>query len=230
MDTGPATTRRANHSRQHFTRSGTRSRTSSSCCSHTTTSTTPGWPGRSRRPRERGSQRRRARRRGARAITSVPRSRPRSDAVSSPSTASPPNVIDSSEAFWEHIVRNSADFTDDRVLGDGDIVRARGCGYRVVERPGHSVTDTLFVTTSDGVAFVGDHFLAEITSGAEVIPLELPGEYRRQRAAAVPRRAPRQAAGLQLDVLSARATGPTILDHRAADRGATRVPRTSGSS
>ena len=124
----------------------------------------------------------------------------------------PPNVIESSEAFWEHIIRNSANFTTTDVLGDGDIVRAGGCGYRVVERPGHSVTDTLFVNDERGVAIVGDHILPEITSGAEVVPLEPWGSVRRQ-ALLQYLDGLRGTVAMELDVLLP-GHGPEILDHR----------------
>jgi glyoxylase-like metal-dependent hydrolase (beta-lactamase superfamily II) len=82
----------------------------------------------------------------------------------------PAALVEAGEPFWEHIVRNGADFPVTRVVTDGDVVVAGGRSLRVVERPGHSATDTLFVDETDGMAFVGDHLLAEITSGAEVVP------------------------------------------------------------
>src|SRR5262249_34846535 len=51
---------------------------------------------------------------------------------------------------------------------------------QVVFRPGHSTTDTLFVDEPSRDAFVGDHLLATITSGAELMPTELPGDERRR--------------------------------------------------
>ena len=66
------------------------------------------------------------------------------------------------------------------MLSDGDKVVAGGRTLRVVHRPGHSTTDTLFVDEDSGDAFVGDHLLAEITTGAEIMPTELPGDERRR--------------------------------------------------
>ena len=63
---------------------------------------------------------------------------------------------------------------------DGDSVEAGGLTLRAVFRPGHSTTDTLFVDDDHGDAFVGDHLLANITSGAEIMPTELPGDERRR--------------------------------------------------
>jgi glyoxylase-like metal-dependent hydrolase (beta-lactamase superfamily II) len=53
-------------------------------------------------------------------------------------------------------------------LADGDRVRAGGRDLRVVARPGHSTTDTLFVDERDAIAFAGDHLLATISSNTEI--------------------------------------------------------------
>ena len=124
----------------------------------------------------------------------------------------PPPVLDASEPFWEHIVRNSAGFTTTDVLAGNAVVRAGGNAYRVLERPGHSVTDTLFVDEAEGVAIVGDHLLQEITSGAEVVPPE-PSESVRRRALAQYLDALRETAAMELDVLLP-GHGPEIHDHR----------------
>ncbi len=124
----------------------------------------------------------------------------------------PPDVIEASEPFWAHIIRNSADFTTTDVLADGDGVRAGDRVYRVVERPGHSVTDTLFVDDADGVAIVGDHLLQEITSGAEVVPVD-PWQTVRRRALAQYLDGLRDTAAMELDLLLP-GHGPEIRDHR----------------
>lgn len=92
----------------------------------------------------------------------------------------PPSVIEATGPFFDHIVRDSAAFETDQVLAEGAIVAAGRRSLRVVSRPGHSTTDTLFVDASSGDAFVGDHLLAEITSGAEIVSRDLPGEGRRR--------------------------------------------------
>ena len=56
------------------------------------------------------------------------------------------------------------------MLSDGDVIRAGGRDLRVVARPGHSTTDTLFVDDAERIAFVGDHLLASISSNTEVYP------------------------------------------------------------
>jgi glyoxylase-like metal-dependent hydrolase (beta-lactamase superfamily II) len=130
----------------------------------------------------------------------------------------PPAVIEQSEPFWDHIVENGAGFRTTDVLDDGDVIRAGGRALRVVERPGHSTTDTLFVDDSNGVAIVGDHLLAEITSGAEVVPAE-PADERRRQALAQYLEALRETADLPLELLLP-GHGPAIRDHRSliADR------------
>jgi glyoxylase-like metal-dependent hydrolase (beta-lactamase superfamily II) len=92
----------------------------------------------------------------------------------------PPGVVGATEPFFDYIVRNSADYDVDVVLADGDTIRAGGRTLRTVFRPGHSVTDTLYVDEDSGDAFVGDHLLATISSGAELVPTELPGDERRR--------------------------------------------------
>jgi glyoxylase-like metal-dependent hydrolase (beta-lactamase superfamily II) len=92
----------------------------------------------------------------------------------------PEDLVRASEPFFDHIVRDSSDYETDRILADGDTIRAGGRMLRAVFRPGHSTTDTLFVDEESTDVFVGDHLLAEITSGAEIMPTELPGDERRR--------------------------------------------------
>jgi glyoxylase-like metal-dependent hydrolase (beta-lactamase superfamily II) len=92
----------------------------------------------------------------------------------------PEDVIAASEEFFARILDESRVFATDRVLSDGDRVRAGSRSLRTVFRPGHSTTDTLFVDETYDDAFVGDHLLAKITSGVELMPTELPGDERRR--------------------------------------------------
>jgi glyoxylase-like metal-dependent hydrolase (beta-lactamase superfamily II) len=92
----------------------------------------------------------------------------------------PPDVVAATEPFFAEIFRSSADYEVDLVLADGDTIRAGGRTLRTVFRPGHSRTDTLFVDEDSGEALVGDHLLATISSGAELVPTELPGDERRR--------------------------------------------------
>ena len=137
----------------------------------------------------------------------------------------PPTVIESSEAFWEHIIRNSANFTTTDVLGDGDVVRAGGRGYRVVERPGHSVTDTLFVERRARRRDRGRPHPAGDHLGSRGGSARALGEYPAASAPAVPRRAPRHGG----DGARRASARPRARDPRspAADQGADRVPRTA---
>jgi glyoxylase-like metal-dependent hydrolase (beta-lactamase superfamily II) len=54
------------------------------------------------------------------------------------------------------------DVAVDRVLAEGDTLRAGGRDWRVRSRPGHSPTDTVFA--SDGLVLAGDHLLPRISS------------------------------------------------------------------
>ena len=55
-------------------------------------------------------------------------------------------------------------------LADGDHIRAGERSLRVLARPGHSTTDTVFVDDRDAIAFAGDHLLATISSNTEIRP------------------------------------------------------------
>jgi glyoxylase-like metal-dependent hydrolase (beta-lactamase superfamily II) len=92
----------------------------------------------------------------------------------------PTEAIAETEAFFDRIVDQSRPFETDLLLSDGDTVRAGDRTLRTVFRPGHSTTDTLFVDEASDDAFVGDHLLANISSGVELMPTELPGEERRR--------------------------------------------------
>ena len=80
----------------------------------------------------------------------------------------PEQVMDDTEDFWDFIRATTEDFSADVRLADGDRVRAGGRSLRVVARPGHSTTDTLFVDDRDALAFAGDHLLAAISSNTEI--------------------------------------------------------------
>jgi glyoxylase-like metal-dependent hydrolase (beta-lactamase superfamily II) len=125
----------------------------------------------------------------------------------------PDEIVAGTTPFFEHIIRDSADFTTDRVLSDGDSIEAGGLTLRAVFRPGHSTTDTLFVDDDHGNAFVGDHLLANITSGAEIMPTELPGDERR-RALLEYLSNLRKTEVMQLTTCYP-GHGPTIIDHRS---------------
>ena len=125
----------------------------------------------------------------------------------------PAEIVAQTTPFFEDIIRQTAAFTTDRVLLDGDSVEAGGLTLRAVFRPGHSTTDTLFVDDDHGNAFVGDHLLANITSGAEIMPTELPGDERR-RALLEYLSNLRKTEVMQLTTCYP-GHGPTITDHRS---------------
>jgi glyoxylase-like metal-dependent hydrolase (beta-lactamase superfamily II) len=80
----------------------------------------------------------------------------------------PEAIVDEREDFWEYIRATTEAFRADVRLAEGDRVGAGGHELRVVARPGHSTTDTLLVDDREGIAFVGDHLLARISSNTEI--------------------------------------------------------------
>jgi glyoxylase-like metal-dependent hydrolase (beta-lactamase superfamily II) len=84
----------------------------------------------------------------------------------------PPQVVADDEPFWDFIRAGSEGFRADVRLADGDRIRAGGRVLRVLARPGHSTTDTLFVDDRDALAFAGDHLLSAISSNTEILPAE----------------------------------------------------------
>ena len=125
----------------------------------------------------------------------------------------PEDVIDSSDDFFAMILANGRPFETDLVLVDGDRVTAGDRTLRVVHRPGHSTSDTLFVDEDSDDAYVGDHLLANITSGVELMPTDAQGAERRQGLA-------EYLGNLRkTEVMPLRhcytGHGPTITDHRA---------------
>jgi glyoxylase-like metal-dependent hydrolase (beta-lactamase superfamily II) len=124
----------------------------------------------------------------------------------------PERVLEGSWSFFDYIVRESTNWVTDRVLRDGDTIRAGDRTLQVVFRPGHSTTDTLFVDEASREAFVGDHLLATITSGAELMPTELPGDERRRGLLEYLSNL-RKTGAMQLATCYT-GHGPTIDDHR----------------
>ena len=80
----------------------------------------------------------------------------------------PEELFGPTEALWDYIGATAESFDADVRLQDGDRVRAGGRELRVVARPGHSATDTLFVDRAARLAFVGDHLLAKISPNTEI--------------------------------------------------------------
>ena len=92
----------------------------------------------------------------------------------------PESLVAGTKPFFAHIVAESRELRH----RSGPLGRRHDRGGWTepprVFRPGHSTTDTLFVDDDSGDAFVGDHLLANVSSGAEIMPTELPGDERRR--------------------------------------------------
>ena len=125
----------------------------------------------------------------------------------------PADLVDATAPFFEYIASDSADWETDLVLADGDTIVAGGRTLRAIHRPGHSTSDTLFVDEETDEAFVGDHLLAEITTGAEIMPTELPGRERRRSLLEYLSNL-RKTEAMRLSTCYP-GHGPTIPDHRA---------------
>ena len=57
----------------------------------------------------------------------------------------PEDVVERTDGFFREIASTSAGYATDVVLKDGDEIVAGGRTLRTIFRPGHSVSDTLFV-------------------------------------------------------------------------------------
>jgi glyoxylase-like metal-dependent hydrolase (beta-lactamase superfamily II) len=71
----------------------------------------------------------------------------------------PAHLRGTSSGYWRWLDASSEDCAVDVPVADGCTVVAGGRSLRVLHRPGHSETDTLFVDDAGGEAFVGDHLL-----------------------------------------------------------------------
>jgi len=80
----------------------------------------------------------------------------------------PEQVIAGDEPFWDFLREGAESFRADVRLTDGDTIRAGDRTLRIVTRPGHSTTDTLFVDDHAALAFTGDHLLSSISSNTEI--------------------------------------------------------------
>jgi glyoxylase-like metal-dependent hydrolase (beta-lactamase superfamily II) len=123
----------------------------------------------------------------------------------------PEQVIADNEGFWAYISESSEPFRADTRLHSGDVIRAGDRTLRAVARPGHSMTDTLFVDEEHALAFVGDHVLAGISSNTEIYPG--PGDREvRPRPRASYLHSLRATATMSLEALLT-GHGPVVRDH-----------------
>lgn len=82
----------------------------------------------------------------------------------------PDDLLWRNERLWDHIRDRSGPFAVSVRLAVGGLITMGAREFRVVHRPGHSATDTLFVDEHSGLALGGDHLLAHISSIAEMSP------------------------------------------------------------
>jgi glyoxylase-like metal-dependent hydrolase (beta-lactamase superfamily II) len=112
-----------------------------------------------------------------------------------------------------------------RPLRDGDELVLAGRRLRVLHRPGHSPSDTVFLDEARGLLMAGDHLLARISSNPIVTrPLEAQGDYAgpRPHALVTYLDSLRKTRAMELQlVLSGH--GPPITDHVAVIDSRTRL-------
>jgi glyoxylase-like metal-dependent hydrolase (beta-lactamase superfamily II) len=102
-----------------------------------------------------------------------------------------------------------------RALHDGDELRLANRTLRVLHRPGHSPSDTVFFDEARGMLIAGDHLLAHISSNPIVTrPLEASGEYTgpRPHALVAYLASLEQTRAMDLELVLA-GHGPPITDH-----------------
>jgi glyoxylase-like metal-dependent hydrolase (beta-lactamase superfamily II) len=90
----------------------------------------------------------------------------------------PESLFEPTEALWDYIGATAEPFDADVRLRGDDTILAGGRELRVVARPGHSATDTLFVDESARLGFVGDHLLAKISPNTEIYEIAGRGRSR----------------------------------------------------
>jgi glyoxylase-like metal-dependent hydrolase (beta-lactamase superfamily II) len=71
----------------------------------------------------------------------------------------PERLRGTSSGYWRWLDASWETCVVDIPVSDGDTVVAGGRNLRVLHRPGHSETDTLFLDESGSESFVGDHLL-----------------------------------------------------------------------
>jgi glyoxylase-like metal-dependent hydrolase (beta-lactamase superfamily II) len=105
----------------------------------------------------------------------------------------------------------------DRVLAPGESIQLRDRALRVLRRPGHSPSDTVFHDERRRMLFAGDHLLAHISSNPLLArPLEVEGDYEgpRPRALVTYLASLRQTRAMDLELVLG-GHGPPIVDHVA---------------
>ncbi len=102
-----------------------------------------------------------------------------------------------------------------RPVLDGDELRLRDRALRVLHRPGHSPSDTVFVDESRGIMFAADHLLANISSNPLLArPLEAGPDFTGPRPRALIDYIASLEQTREMDLsLVLPGHGPTIADH-----------------
>jgi glyoxylase-like metal-dependent hydrolase (beta-lactamase superfamily II) len=105
----------------------------------------------------------------------------------------------------------------DRVLAPGETLQLRDRALRVLHRPGHSPSDTVFHDEERRMLLAGDHLLARISSNPLIArPLEVEGDYDgpRPQALITYLESMRATRAMDLDLVLG-GHGAAILDHAA---------------
>jgi glyoxylase-like metal-dependent hydrolase (beta-lactamase superfamily II) len=105
----------------------------------------------------------------------------------------------------------------DRVLAPGETLQLRDRALRVLHRPGHSPSDTVFHDEERRMLLAGDHLLARISSNPLITrPLEVEGDYDgpRPQALVTYLESMRATRAMDLDLVLG-GHGAAILDHAA---------------
>lgn len=101
-----------------------------------------------------------------------------------------------------------------RQLAEGELLQFASRSWRVLHRPGHSPSDTVFFDEASGELFGGDHLLKRISSNPLIsMPLDGSSE-RRPRALMTYLDSLRQTRAMELNVVFA-GHGEPVEDHRA---------------
>lgn len=104
-----------------------------------------------------------------------------------------------------------------RTLHDGEELELRDRTLRVLHRPGHSPSDTVFHDERRSLLLAGDHLLAHISSNPLLArPLEAEGDYEgpRPQALVTYLDSMRQTQAMELDLVLG-GHGPPVTDHAA---------------
>lgn len=125
------------------------------------------------------------------------------------------HVVDALRSLATILRGFGAPMTVSRPLAAGSLIEMGGRSFRVLHRPGHSPSDTVFHEEATGLLLSGDHLLSKISSNAlETRPLDPEWDGTRMRPLVDYRRSLLATRELDLTVVLG-GHGPPVLDHRA---------------